>query len=79
MPQFEYTAQTAAGVEQTATIDLPSKDDVIAHLRRKRMRVVQVREAKKTKPKGKAPTRDVVIFTRQFATMINSGLIQRAS
>ena len=74
MPVFEYTAQTAAGVEQTATIDLPSKDDVIAHLRRKRMKVVRVREAKMTKPKGKAPTRDVVIFTRQFATMINSGL-----
>ena len=74
MPVFEYTAQTAAGEEQTATIDLPSKDDVIAHLRRKRMTVVRVREAKKTKIKGKVPTRDVVIFTRQFATMINSGL-----
>lgn len=74
MPLYEYTAETAAGEEQTATIDLPSKDDVIAHLRRKRMKVVRVREAKKKKPKGKAPMRDVVIFTRQFATMINSGL-----
>ncbi|MCH7489648.1 MAG: type II secretion system F family protein [Gemmatimonadetes bacterium] len=74
MPLYEYTAETVAGEEQTATIDLPSKDDVIAHLRRKRMKVVRVREAKKKKPKGKAPMRDVVIFTRQFATMINSGL-----
>ncbi len=74
MPVFEYTAQTAEGEEQTATIDLPSKDDVIAHLRRKRMKVVRVREARKKKITGKAPTRDVVIFTRQFATMINSGL-----
>ncbi len=74
MPLFEYTAETATGEEQTATIDLPSKDDVIAHLRRKRMKVVRVREATRKKPKGKAPMRDVVIFTRQFATMINSGL-----
>jgi type IV pilus assembly protein PilC len=74
MPVFEYTAQTTTGEEQTATIDLPSKDDVIAHLRQKRMRVVRVREAKKAKRKAKVPTRDIVIFTRQFATMINSGL-----
>ncbi len=74
MPVFEYTAQTAEGEEQTATIDLPSKDDVIAHLRRKRMKVVRVREARKKKITGKVPTRDVVIFTRQFATTINAGL-----
>jgi type IV pilus assembly protein PilC len=38
------------------------------------MVVVRVREQqKKVRPKG-VPTRDVVIFTRQFATMINSGL-----
>ncbi|MCH8934413.1 MAG: type II secretion system F family protein [Gemmatimonadetes bacterium] len=74
MPLFEYTAQTVGGEEQTATIDLPTKDDVIAHLRQKRLRVVRVREAKKAKRKTKVPTRDVVIFTRQFATMINAGL-----
>ena len=73
MPVFEYTAQAATGEEHTSTIDLPSRDDVIAHLRRKRMRVVRVREAKKAR-KTKVPTRDIVIFTRQFATMINSGL-----
>src|SRR5260221_7142220 len=60
--------------------DLPSRNDVIAHLRKTRMVVVQVREAK-SKGGGLADffkpgvkTRDVVIFTRQFATMINSGL-----
>ena len=74
MAVFEYTAQTATGEEQTATIDLPNKDAVIAHLRKKRLRVVRVREAKGKRSKGKVPTRDVVIFTRQFATMINSGL-----
>lgn len=74
MPVFEYTAQTVGGEERTATIDLPTKDDVIAHLRQKRLRVVRVREAKKAKRKTKVPVRDIVIFTRQFSTMINAGL-----
>jgi type IV pilus assembly protein PilC len=60
-------------------VDLPSKDDVVAHLRKNRMIVVQVREAKgggfNIRFGGTGiKTRDVVIFTRQFATMINAGL-----
>src|SRR6266700_1181281 len=80
MPVFEYTARNLKGDLVKDKIDLPSRDDVIAHLRKNRMVVVQVREAKGKgggladlfKPGVK--TRDVVIFTRQFATMINSGL-----
>ena len=74
MPNFEYTARTATGQEQTGTIDLPSRDDVVAHLRKNRLVLVRIREAKKARKGGKVPTRDIVIFTRQFATMINSGL-----
>src|SRR6267378_1275301 len=74
MPTFEYTARTAQGQEKTDTIDLPTREDVVAHLRKNKMLVVRVREAKKAKRGGRVPTRDVVIFTRQFATMINSGL-----
>ena len=74
MTVYEYTAQTMSGEERTETIDLPSKEDVLAHLRKKRLKVVRVREKKSTGSKKKVPTRDVVIFTRQFATMINSGL-----
>jgi type IV pilus assembly protein PilC len=74
MPTFEYTARTAQGQEQTGTLDLPSQEAVVAHLRKNRMIVVRVREAKSSRKGGKIGTRDVVIFTRQFATMINSGL-----
>jgi type IV pilus assembly protein PilC len=74
MPVFEYTATTPTGEEQTGTIELATKEDVAAHLRKRRMRVVRVREAKGRKKRGRIPTRDVVVFTRQFATMINSGL-----
>lgn len=74
MPVWEYTARTPTGQEQTGTIDLPSRDDVVAHLRKNRLVLVRIREAKKAKRRGRIPTRDIVVFTRQFATMINSGL-----
>jgi type IV pilus assembly protein PilC len=79
MPVFEYTARNLKGDLEKGQVDLPSRDDVIAHLRRNRLVVVQVRQAPAQlnlggmfKPGVK--TRDVVIFTRQFATMINAGL-----
>src|SRR5919109_1991158 len=80
MPVFEYTARNLKGELVTNKIDVATRDDVIAHLRKNRMVVVQVREAKGgggnllAMFKGGVKTRDVVIFTRQFATMINSGL-----
>jgi type IV pilus assembly protein PilC len=79
MPVFEYTARNLKGNLVQDKIDLPSRDDVIAHLRKNRMVVVQVRQAPKEISlgalfKGGVKTRDIVIFTRQFATMINSGL-----
>jgi type IV pilus assembly protein PilC len=79
MPSFEYTARNLKGDLVQDKIDLPSRDDVIAHLRKNRMVVVQVREAKKGGGLGAffqkgISTRDIVILTRQFATMINSGL-----
>src|SRR6266566_3684085 len=79
MPVFQYTARTLKGDLQQGEVDLPSRDDVIAHLRKNRMVVVQVRPAPKKlkisfKFGGGVKTRDVVVFTRQFATMINAGL-----
>jgi type IV pilus assembly protein PilC len=62
---------------QQGEIELPSKEEVLAFLHRQKMIPVSVRE----KQKGISfsigsgvKTRDIVIFTRQFATMINSGL-----
>jgi type IV pilus assembly protein PilC len=79
MPVFQYTARTLKGELQSGEVNLPSRDDVIAHLRKNRMVVVQVRPAPKQfkisfKFGGGVKTRDVVIMTRQFATMINAGL-----
>jgi type IV pilus assembly protein PilC len=80
MPMWEYTAKAAAtGQIMKGQLDVPSRDDVIAFLRRSRMTPVVVREAPKALSlpaalSGGIKTRDVVIFTRQFATMINAGL-----
>src|SRR6266849_9184814 len=79
MPVFQYTARTLKGELQSGEVDLPTRDDVIAHLRKNRMVVVQVRAAPKAfklsfKFGGGIKTRDLVVMTRQFATMINAGL-----
>jgi type IV pilus assembly protein PilC len=77
MPTFLYSARSVTGEIQSGELDLPSRDEVIGYLRKQRLVPVNVR----SKPKDISlsfgtgiKTRDVVIFTRQFATMINSGL-----
>ncbi len=74
MPNFEYTARTATGEEATGTMEASSREEVVQQLRKNRMVVVRVREKKKRKTSGRVPTKDIVVFTRQFATMVNSGL-----
>ncbi|TDI92904.1 MAG: type II secretion system F family protein [Chloroflexi bacterium] len=77
MPVFSYSARTLSGDLRRDTIDVPSRDDVISFLRSQRLIPVSVRE----KPSAfsfsmgsKAKNRDIVIMTRQFATMVNAGL-----
>ncbi|HEY4319687.1 MAG TPA: type II secretion system F family protein [Gemmatimonadales bacterium] len=79
MPVFEYTAKNATtGQILKGSYDAPSRDELIGHLRKNRLLLVSLREARKeiklSLPGRGISTRDVVIFTRQFATMINSGL-----
>lgn len=77
MPVFSYSARTLSGDLRRDTIDVASREDVISFLRSQRLIPVSVRE----KPKSvslslgkKVKNRDVVIMTRQFATMVNAGL-----
>jgi type IV pilus assembly protein PilC len=74
MPTFAYTARSLNGELKSATLEAPSRDDVVAQLRRQRLIVVKIDEEKKRKRHGKVKTKDIVIFTRQFSTMINAGL-----
>ena len=77
MPTFTYSARSAAGELQSGEIDLPSRDEVVTFLRRQRLVPVSVQ----TKPKDISISfgtgvkmREIVVFTRQFSTMINAGL-----
>ncbi len=79
MPLFEYTAKNATnGQIMKGQMQAQTRDEVVGHIRKNRMILVNIREApKQVKFSLGQPgikTRDVVIFTRQFATMINSGL-----
>jgi len=76
MATFTYTARAVNGDLKSATIDAPTRDDVIKQLRQLRLNVVKIDEgtAQKKKRMGSIKMRDIVIFTRQFSTMINAGL-----
>jgi type IV pilus assembly protein PilC len=75
MPTFAYTARTLSGDLKSSTMDAKSREDVVAQLRRQKLIVVKVDEERgRKRAGGKIKTRDIVIFTRQFATMINAGL-----
>jgi type IV pilus assembly protein PilC len=76
MPQFTYTARDAKGEMKQATIEAPNRDEVMSQLKKQKLQVIKVDEGPATKKKagGKIKRRDIVIFTRQFSTMINSGL-----
>jgi len=74
MAVYEYTARTATGEETTGSMEAATREDVVQQLRKNRMMVVRVREQRRRRKGGRVPIRDVVVFTRQFATMVNSGL-----
>ncbi|HUP00038.1 MAG TPA: type II secretion system F family protein [Gemmatimonadota bacterium] len=77
MQTFVYKARTTGGENQSGEITATSEAEVVGQLRRRRLVVLSV----KPKPRefnisfGKGvKTKDIVHFTRQFATMINAGL-----
>ena len=77
MPTFTYSARTSAGAIQTGEIEMASRDEVNRWLARQRMIPIRVNEKKSSLELSFGSgikMRDIVIFTRQFATMINSGL-----
>ena len=78
MAKFVYSARPATGGDiQSGELEVKTKDEVLAYLHKQKMIPVSVRqkEAGINIQFGTGiSTRDIVIFTRQFATMINSGL-----
>src|SRR6266436_1887384 len=78
MASFAYVArETASGREIRSSVDAATEQAAIAALLNRNMLVVSIQEkiGKKGKTSGgKVALQDLVIFTRQLATMIDAGL-----
>jgi type IV pilus assembly protein PilC len=78
MPSFTYNArETATGREINSTIEAATEQAAIAALLNRNLLVLSIQEkmSKKGKAKGgKVALADLVVFTRQFATMIDAGI-----
>lgn len=82
MPKFNWEARTKTGGTQKGVIEAGSVDIVEAQLKKYGFTNISIKADSKgvgfKLPKigggGKIETKDLVIFTRQFATMIDSGL-----
>lgn len=79
MPKFVWEAKTRTGAVQKGITDAPDAASVEAQLKKAGMQGITVKEESKgfklpSFGGGKIETKDLVIFTRQFATMIDSGL-----
>lgn len=79
MPVFKYSGKTRSGTIQKGEVEASDRDNAVAVLRQRQILVTSI----KTKPKnieiklpgvGGVKPREIVIFTRQFATMIDAGL-----
>lgn len=78
MPSFVYVARdTASGREIRNSLEAATEQAAIAALLNRNMLVVSIQEKVGKKGKtsgGKVALQDLVIFTRQLATMIDAGL-----
>ena len=76
MPVFAYAGKARGGKSVTAEVSADNRDAAVDQLRSQGVTVTSIEEKKK-KAAGKAQKvtdKDIVVFTRQFATMIGAGL-----
>ncbi len=80
MSTFSYTALNSAGKTIKGTVESASEEAAKAHLSNQNLRPLLIKVTEKKQNllgsllKGKVKTRDMVIFTRQLATMIDAGV-----
>jgi type IV pilus assembly protein PilC len=75
---FQWSGKTPRGVVESGEITAATKEEVIAQLRRKNITPTIITEKPKKVSRfglgGKVKDKDIVVFTRQFSTMIDAGL-----
>ncbi len=83
MPTYKYTARDQEGKSVDGRISADNEAMIVAELRKRDLIILSIAEEKEsvfkkssTKPKAtkKVKPEDLVIFTRQFATMVDAGI-----
>lgn len=82
MPDFSYTVRTEKKTTQTGTITASSKQAALETLRSKGYHPIVVKPLQKggmsmnisLPGSGKVKAKDLVVFTRQFSTMVSAGV-----
>jgi type IV pilus assembly protein PilC len=75
---FQWSGKTTKGIVETGEITAATKEEVITQLRKRNITATTVIEKPKKVGRfgfgGRVNDKDIVVFTRQFATMIDAGL-----
>jgi type IV pilus assembly protein PilC len=76
---YQWSGKTTKGLVESGEITAATKEEVIAQLRRRNITptIITEKQQKSLLPfkfGGKVKDKDIVIFTRQFSTMIDAGL-----
>jgi len=82
MATYKYTARDQDGKSVTGRISAESESVIVAELRKRSLIILSIAEEKESafkkasKPQGgkKIKPEDLVIFTRQFSTMVDAGI-----
>jgi type IV pilus assembly protein PilC len=75
--EFKWSGKTTKGMNQSGVMSANSREDVVAHLRRQNIVPTSITKTPKplfALPQARPKDKDIVVFTRQFATMIDAGL-----
>ena len=77
MPKYIYTVKTGEGRNIQGYMNARNEGEVNEEMKKKGLMVISIEKAKKApikKARKKVKIDDIVIFTRQMATMISAGL-----
>ena len=83
MPTFRYSARTGAGDNVTGTVSAGNQAEALGQLRSQDLTVISLREEVRRREfpllgrgrlRARVSTEEMVVFTRQFSTMISAGI-----
>ncbi|MCK4298730.1 MAG: type II secretion system F family protein, partial [Planctomycetes bacterium] len=83
MPTFRYSARTGAGDNVNGTVSAGNQAEALGQLRSQDLTVISLREEIRRREfpllgrgrlRARVSTEEMVVFTRQFSTMISAGI-----